>query len=101
MNLPSPILTGVAHAAELPGNSVASLLRMVGDNTGLARPGVFGQAMTQVSWMHPEFVIAIGDLIEGYTDDKAMIGLTYRGMRHGPAAVMEKGPRAGTRRSRY
>jgi Protein of unknown function (DUF3237) len=24
------------------------------------------------------------------TDDKATIGLTYRGMRHGPAAVMEK-----------
>src|SRR6476469_9706339 len=24
------------------------------------------------------------------TDDKAMIGLTYRGMRHGPAAVMER-----------
>ncbi len=24
------------------------------------------------------------------TDDKALIGLTYRGMRHGPAAVMER-----------
>ena len=24
------------------------------------------------------------------TDDKAAIGLTYRGMRHGPAAVMER-----------
>ncbi len=24
------------------------------------------------------------------TDDKAMIGMTYRGMRHGPAAVMER-----------
>jgi hypothetical protein len=24
------------------------------------------------------------------TDDKATIGLTYRGMRHGPAAVMER-----------
>jgi hypothetical protein len=24
------------------------------------------------------------------TDDKATIGMTYRGMRHGPAAVMEK-----------
>jgi hypothetical protein len=24
------------------------------------------------------------------TDDKALIGMTYRGMRHGPAAVMER-----------
>ena len=24
------------------------------------------------------------------TDDKALIGMTYRGLRHGPAAVMER-----------
>ena len=46
---------------------------IVGDNTGLAKPGVFEQAMVQVGWLHPEFVIAIGDLIEGYTDDKAQL----------------------------
>ena len=27
------------------------------------------------------------------TDDGAAIGMTYRGMRHGPAAVMERGQR--------
>src|ERR1700748_2512658 len=30
------------------------------------------------------------------TDDKALIGMTYRGMRHGPAAVMERLNRGDT-----
>jgi hypothetical protein len=46
---------------------------VIGDNTGLARPGVFDQAMTQISWLQPDFVISVGDLIEGYTEDKAEI----------------------------
>ena len=35
MNLTSPILLGAAQVAELPGDSVASLLKMIGDSTGL------------------------------------------------------------------
>jgi len=35
MNLTSPILPGAAHVAGLPGESVASFLKMVGDSTGL------------------------------------------------------------------
>ena len=35
MNLTSPVLKGAAHVAELPGDSLSSLLRMVGDATGL------------------------------------------------------------------
>jgi hypothetical protein len=35
MNLTSPILKGAVQVAELPGNSVTSFLKMVGDSTGL------------------------------------------------------------------
>jgi hypothetical protein len=35
MNITSPILTGAAHAAELPGDSVSSFLRAFGAGTGL------------------------------------------------------------------
>jgi hypothetical protein len=35
MNLISPIRQGAVHAAELPGDSVTSFLKMVGDSTGL------------------------------------------------------------------
>lgn len=42
---------------------------VLGDRTGLARPGVFEQAVKQTDWLKPEFIINVGDLVEGYTPD--------------------------------
>lgn len=44
---------------------------VVGDRTGIARPGVFPQAMKQIGWLMPDFIIDVGDLVEGYTGDRA------------------------------
>lgn len=46
---------------------------VVGDRTGLARPCVFEQALKQVRLLQPDFVLSVGDLIEGYSDDHAEI----------------------------
>jgi hypothetical protein len=46
---------------------------VIGDRTGVARPGVFPQAMKQIDWLAPDFVIPVGDLIEGYEDDPAKV----------------------------
>ena len=46
---------------------------VIGDNTGVAKPGVFDQALRQISWLQPDFILSVGDLIEGYTDDRAEI----------------------------
>jgi hypothetical protein len=46
---------------------------VIGDHTGIGRPGVFDQAMVQLSWLQPDFVLSVGDLIEGYTTDRAKI----------------------------
>ncbi|MGA2290782.1 acriflavin resistance protein [Bradyrhizobium sp.] len=35
MNFTSPLLMGAAHAADLPGNSVAALIKMMAENAGL------------------------------------------------------------------
>ncbi|UCC52247.1 MAG: metallophosphoesterase [Anaerolineaceae bacterium] len=40
------------------------------DNAGGARPGVFPKAVEMVNWLHPEFVVCVGDLIEGYSEDE-------------------------------
>ena len=37
----------------------------VTDRTGGARPGVFERAVTQLNLLQPEFVVSVGDLIEG------------------------------------
>jgi hypothetical protein len=44
---------------------------IVADNTGRARAGVFASAMGKLNLLQPEFVMSVGDLIEGYTEDEA------------------------------
>jgi|TARA_R100000501_G_scaffold5804_1_gene12881 hypothetical protein len=46
---------------------------IVGDRTGGHRPGIFSRAMQQINLLQPEFVISVGDHIEGYTEDTAEI----------------------------
>ncbi len=43
---------------------------IVSDRTGEPRDGVFPQAMEKVNLLHPEFVMSVGDLINGYVEDK-------------------------------
>lgn len=46
---------------------------IVADRTGGHRPGVFAEAAAKVNLLRPEFVVSIGDLIEGYTEDDQLI----------------------------
>jgi hypothetical protein len=63
MNLTSPILKGAVHAAELPGDSVASLLRMVGDGTGVfaddSPDGALGMLMSGLAGVAAALAVAI------------------------------------------
>lgn len=42
---------------------------IVTDRTGGHRPGIFGDAIRKLNLLQPEFVVSVGDLIEGYTRD--------------------------------
>ncbi|GAA3406114.1 metallophosphoesterase family protein [Paenibacillus hodogayensis] len=42
---------------------------IVGDRTGIAVPGVFESAMQAVKSLQPDFVVSVGDLVEGYCSD--------------------------------
>ncbi len=44
---------------------------IVADRTGGHRPGVFADAVEKLNLLKPEFVMSIGDLIEGYSEDNA------------------------------
>jgi len=46
---------------------------IVSDRTGGARAGVFEQAAKNLNLLDPEFVICVGDLIEGYSKDRTII----------------------------
>ena len=46
---------------------------IVSDRTGGERPGVFESALPKANLLEPAFVVSVGDLIEGYTEDQAQI----------------------------
>jgi hypothetical protein len=50
---------------------------LLSDRTGLARPGVFEHAVEVLNWLRPDFVIQIGDVIEGYTTDEGVLSAEW------------------------
>ncbi len=51
----------------LKANNASGTFRfaIVSDRTGGPRPGVFERAVEQLNWLQPEFVVSVGDLIQG------------------------------------
>ena len=58
---------------ELRNDPKAFQFAIVSDRTGSARPGVFEEAIQKLNLLQPEFVMSVGDLIEGYSKDRAQI----------------------------
>jgi len=50
---------------------------IVTDRTGGCRAGVFREAVTQLNLLQPEFVMSVGDLIEGYTENHDTLSQQY------------------------
>jgi hypothetical protein len=46
---------------------------IVSDRTGSHREKVFSRAVEQLNLMQPEFVLSVGDLIEGYSTDREKV----------------------------
>jgi hypothetical protein len=51
---------------------------IVSDRTGGHRPTVFSRAVEQLNLLQPEFVVSVGDLIEGYTTDVTSLRREWR-----------------------
>jgi hypothetical protein len=87
MNITSPILAGAAQMAELPGDSVASLLKVVGTATGLfddSPDGGLGLAMSALAGIAAALAVAIALSIyfrSGYRNTRDV-------MKHGLAATV-------------
>jgi len=46
---------------------------VITDRTGGMRPGVFETGVAKINLIQPEFVVSVGDLIQGYTEDKTKL----------------------------
>lgn len=51
---------------------------VVSDRTGGHRAKVFSQAVDQINLLQPEFVVSVGDLIEGYTEKPERLEAEWR-----------------------
>ncbi len=51
---------------------------IVSDRTGGHRPKVFSKAVQQINLLQPEFVVSVGDLIEGYTINQDVIDKEWK-----------------------
>jgi hypothetical protein len=51
---------------------------IVSDRTGGHRARVFSQAVEQINLLQPEFVLSVGDLIEGYSEDRPRVEGEWR-----------------------
>ncbi|MEN0005653.1 MAG: metallophosphoesterase [Bacteroidota bacterium] len=58
---------------ELNNNPCQFQFAIVTDRTGGHRPGVFMDGVRKLNLLQPEFVMSVGDLIEGYTEDVAQL----------------------------
>ncbi len=54
---------------DFKNNPGAFQFAIVGDRTGGHRKGVFPEAVQKLNLLQPEFVMSVGDLIEGYSED--------------------------------
>jgi hypothetical protein len=62
MSITTPILTGATHLAALPGDSVSSFLKMIGEGTGLfddSPDGGLGMVMSGLSGIAAALAVAI------------------------------------------
>src|SRR5262249_35503528 len=51
---------------------------VISDRTGGHREKVFSRAVEQINLLQPEFVLSVGDLIEGYTTDAEKTAQQWR-----------------------
>ena len=70
-NVPAVAALG---ADRMPAEQAAPIrFAIVGDRTGGARAGVFEQAVERVNLLGPDFVMSVGDFIEGQIEDEAKV----------------------------
>ncbi len=51
---------------------------VVSDRTGGHRARIFSQAVEQINMLQPAFVVSVGDLIEGYSKDPAVLAAQWK-----------------------
>ncbi len=67
-------LGSISHVALADqGSGYPVRFAILGDRTGEHEPGIYGQIVREIERLRPDFILTVGDMIEGYVDDTARI----------------------------
>jgi hypothetical protein len=66
------VLAAACGAAAEEGPA-AVRFAVLGDRTGTHEPGIHGQIIAEIERLRPDFVIGVGDMIEGYSQDTTAV----------------------------
>ncbi|RLD68525.1 MAG: hypothetical protein DRI95_02725 [Bacteroidetes bacterium] len=69
INIEKPLGVAPWTSLNLNNDPAKFQFAIVTDRTGGHRPGIFMDAVHKLNLLQPEFVMSVGDLIEGYTTD--------------------------------
>jgi 3',5'-cyclic AMP phosphodiesterase CpdA len=67
------VLLLTPRITESKGGATPVRFAVIGDRTGGHAPGVYDEIIGEIELLKPDFVMNVGDMIEGYTDDYAKI----------------------------
>ncbi len=68
------VFAGIFFLRTLPSQTTARNdfhFSLVGDRTGDPQPQIWGRVWREVDLLHPDFVLQVGDIIQGGSDEKA------------------------------
>jgi hypothetical protein len=63
--------------SDLPLTKPPIRFAIIGDRTGTATSGVYEQIIAEIEQLRPDFVITVGDQIQGYTEDTVSINAQW------------------------
>ena len=70
------LISGCAHRQVKPSETAEEYsvrFAVIGDRTGGHQPGIYGQIVEEIQRMKPDFLLTVGDMIEGYTGDTVAV----------------------------
>ena len=71
-------VTALATSGHAQTKSAAFRFAVIGDRTGGHVEGVYGEIIDEVQRLRPDFVMTVGDMIEGYTDDSTQLNSEWK-----------------------
>jgi predicted phosphodiesterase len=72
------LLSYSAAYAEAEGAARPMRFAVIGDRTGSHDPGIHSEMLKEIERMKPDFVVGVGDMIEGYSNDTTAVKAEWK-----------------------